>query len=432
MARPTEDILWAESAAADDVSDPSVERPGGFQFRQDLPNDQLNFLLRALGRWTSWTRAGAATPWGSLPEAIAETEAGDVALVDVDPATSFFGRTEGLFPAGDRVVALDVDGRYAYLARRSGSDVFTVEIRALEDGALIRTLTLSGTPDASNPVRAISADGAHVGVVWGERLDLFDLDGTRQLEPSFLSANTIPVDVYLDGQHAHVLVVGDSPTVVTYPMEPWGGGWSWTPAGSVISDGGICSDGRYLYATYSTSATDYALALLDFSGPILVTVLDTYTWSGTGNPEPRGITCDGEFVYVATNDPGARGVRVFRVIRDTISPSHSLELVTDLNIGALPRSVAVAPGLLMVTSSAGEATLYLYHVPSFEQLGEVAIEEADPGENDVCTDGLFAYTPGDSNALTRTHLGGRVRRWRRCDGTEAYRRPFHNLLIPGV
>ena len=169
MARPTEDILWAESAAADDVSDPSVERLAAFSSARTSPTTSSTSCC---GHWGGG-RVGHAPaqplPGAPSPRPSPRRRPGMWPWWTWTRRPPSLAALRGCSPAGDRVVALDVDGRYAYLARRSSSDVFTVEIRALEDGALIRTLTLSGTPDASNPVRAISADGAHVGVVWGER-----------------------------------------------------------------------------------------------------------------------------------------------------------------------------------------------------------------------------------------------------------------------
>ena len=52
--RPTNSREWAESAAAEDVDEPTVERPTGYLKGQSLPHDQLNWLLRELFRWADW------------------------------------------------------------------------------------------------------------------------------------------------------------------------------------------------------------------------------------------------------------------------------------------------------------------------------------------------------------------------------------------
>lgn len=54
MAKPTDEYLWAESADPDDISNPDVERPGGFKFGQDFVGAQFNYLARAFGRWIGW------------------------------------------------------------------------------------------------------------------------------------------------------------------------------------------------------------------------------------------------------------------------------------------------------------------------------------------------------------------------------------------
>lgn len=49
--KPTDDILWAESASPGDVVNPSAKRAGGWQFKDALPSNALNYLLRATGRF---------------------------------------------------------------------------------------------------------------------------------------------------------------------------------------------------------------------------------------------------------------------------------------------------------------------------------------------------------------------------------------------
>jgi hypothetical protein len=54
MSKPPEEYLWAETADPGDVADPSLKRPAGWQFQDDLPHQDANYLFRASGRWIDW------------------------------------------------------------------------------------------------------------------------------------------------------------------------------------------------------------------------------------------------------------------------------------------------------------------------------------------------------------------------------------------
>lgn len=51
ITKPTDNILWAESASPGDVADPSGKRAGGWQLNDALPYNNLNYLLRSTGRF---------------------------------------------------------------------------------------------------------------------------------------------------------------------------------------------------------------------------------------------------------------------------------------------------------------------------------------------------------------------------------------------
>lgn len=54
MAKPTEDVSWAESGSP---VEPSPERANGYPTRSKLPAQEFNWLIRALGRWIVWLAA---------------------------------------------------------------------------------------------------------------------------------------------------------------------------------------------------------------------------------------------------------------------------------------------------------------------------------------------------------------------------------------
>lgn len=52
--KPTDNILWAESAGGTDVLDPSAKRANGFVFNDPLFYNNLNYLLRSGGRYSDF------------------------------------------------------------------------------------------------------------------------------------------------------------------------------------------------------------------------------------------------------------------------------------------------------------------------------------------------------------------------------------------
>lgn len=54
MAKPTENLNFAESAPAANISEPTTKRAQGYNFREPLPHNEMNWLLRALMRASRW------------------------------------------------------------------------------------------------------------------------------------------------------------------------------------------------------------------------------------------------------------------------------------------------------------------------------------------------------------------------------------------
>lgn len=81
-AKPTDDILWAESAGGTDVLDPNAKRANGWVENDPLPYNNLNYLLRAGGRYSSF----CAEAFGATNDQLTLTaQHGYVELTD-DPA----------------------------------------------------------------------------------------------------------------------------------------------------------------------------------------------------------------------------------------------------------------------------------------------------------------------------------------------------------
>lgn len=429
MTRPTDDIEWGESSA--NVSNPSAARASGFGLKQIFTSAAANYMFRSTGRWVRWLRDGARLALTTLPAALAACSPGDVIEVAPDPSSSYLGRVEPIGASGDRVVALDTDGLYLWVVRRSASNVFAVEQLDAADGSLVRTLALSGVPDAANPVRAISSDGRHVGVAWGTSFEIYTVeDGTSRLT---VNAGLTVSDVYMAGERALVLnatngLAGGS--VASYRLDDG----TYASAGlrplNASAAHGVTSDGRHVYLTYTHGTTgDFTLEALSWD---LATLHQTVVLPATGAPAMRAIETDGQWLAVGTLDLNA-SARLWRLETDARDDSVELVEASLVDLTTAGYGVALVCGELLVSTSKGTgATLFGVDPVSGQTTWSVELDEDTVGENDVATDGLSAYVPGlaSVSALQRVDLGRRVLAGRRCDGSERYR-TIHNLFDPG-
>lgn len=64
--KPTDDILWAESAGGTDVLDPSAKRTNGWVENDPLPYNNLNYLLRSGGRYSDFCARAFGADNGQL------------------------------------------------------------------------------------------------------------------------------------------------------------------------------------------------------------------------------------------------------------------------------------------------------------------------------------------------------------------------------
>lgn len=70
MAKPTDDILWAEGGGAS-VTNPTSKRTDGWVVKDKLPAANANYLWRALGRYANWL-AGLFDTNGELTQDVAD------------------------------------------------------------------------------------------------------------------------------------------------------------------------------------------------------------------------------------------------------------------------------------------------------------------------------------------------------------------------
>lgn len=426
MSEPSYDFAWAQFADPADVSFPAGSQGAGYPKNTPWTAEEANAHFKGLGEWLDYLR-GLSRGFPTVQAAIEASSAGEALITVVpDPSTQYVGKTSGAL-TGDRVVALDTDGLHLFLARRSAGDVFTIEQRLISDESLVQTFTLSGVPGAGTPVLDVHSDGNYLGVVWGSTLDVFRLsDGTRII--NHLAAATPPTSVYLDGQHAYIYCKdGGASTARVRRFNlatPAGVDAELTVTTNTTSTGYIGTDGQYIYAAYN----DGGAGRIDIMDYALTTIVTAETWAGD---PPQSIVVDGSYVVTGANDSN-NTAKVFSI--------HYTDGVVSLNdVGAIDHStighdVCMLPKsrLVISTSAGGNAHLYVHQLPGLELIAEVEVEpQANAGENAIATDGVSVFYPtSDTNRRVANTFVGPGGQFRRCDGTERYRRPFHGLIQP--
>lgn len=83
ITKPTDNILWAETPGdPSDVLDPSAKRPAGYQEGDPIYYNNLNYLLRALGRGVDFAKDAL----GSASDRLSLSGAHGYLKLDADPA----------------------------------------------------------------------------------------------------------------------------------------------------------------------------------------------------------------------------------------------------------------------------------------------------------------------------------------------------------
>lgn len=426
MSEPSYDFTWAQFADPLDVVDPVGSRGAGYPVDSAWSAQNANAHFKGLGEWVEYLR-DLSRGFSTMQAAINATSAGEAVITVLpDPSSEYVGKTVGAL-TGDRVVALDTDGLHLFLARRSGADVFTIEQRLISDESLVQTFTLSGTPGAGTPVLDVHSDGNYLGVVWGSTLDVFDLsDGSRIID--HLAAATPPTSVYLDGQYAYIYCKdGGASTARVRRFNlatPAGVDAELVVTSSTTADGFIGTDGRFIYVAYN----DGGAGRIDIMDYELTTIVTAETWAGD---PPQCIVVDGSYVVTGAND-SSNTAKVFAV--NYADGSVSLSELGNIDHSTIGHDVCILPKnrLVISTSEGGNAHLYVHQLPGLEKIAEVEVEpQASAGENAIATDGISVFYPtSDTNRRVAHTFVGPGGQFRRCDGTERYRRPFHGLIQP--
>jgi hypothetical protein len=437
MTRPTEPVLWAETADPSDVTEPAGKRPAGYQYEDELPHDDFNAIARATGRWLEYSKRSSLT----FPSMVAALDAsiggtlipspGDVCEIDLDPATSYPGQVSGT-ATGEAVVAIDCDGLYYYVATRSGADVFTVVQRRCDTDAITRTFALTGTPDASLPIRDISCDGVHLGVAWGERFEVFTVsDGVRRIDINLTAQGRVAIACDLDGASA-VLFAADggasTGAVVRYSLATYTtvGLYVFAQASLV---GAVVSTGANVIIAYQ-DGSDVTVEVFEYLASLSVAApLSTLTISSE-TLRAGSLRSDGRLVALSVSITA----RVYRIRQDasgvaTLVALYTLSNPPGANVGRLDMS----RDMILVGSASAQGRVWGYSKASGDLVVTHNQEDGTGLVNGtvVTSDGRRVYynTTNAARRVAIVELGEPGGRWRRCAGTEQYR-SAHRLLIP--
>lgn len=435
MTRPTEPVLWAETADPGDVTEPAGKRPAGYQFEDELPHGDFNALARGTGRWLEYSKRSSLT----YPSMVAALDAsiggalipspGDVCEIDLDPATTYPGQVSGA-ATGEPVVCMDADGLYYYTATRSVGNAFTVDMRRADTDALVRSFTLLGTPDNANPVRSIACDGKHLCVAWGDRFEIFTVaDGVRRFGSGAL-VNSIAVACDTDGSYAYLVTAQTSlgfASVVRYDLSTYTFVLSKTLAVNITTtQAAVVSTGSCVVVAY-LDGSDVALEVFSYD---VSTQLSTASVAGALTLRPNSLKSDGRLMALS----GSIEATVFRLRYEasgiiTLTPAATLSNPPGAFIGGLDFS----RDHILVGSASAVGRVFVYDKRSFELMAQYAQEDGTALVNAtvICSDGMHVYynTTNAARRVARTPVEPSGGRWRRCNASERHR-TAHRLLIP--
>ena len=423
MTRPTNDYLFAESAAVGRVVDPAGVRAGGYPLNAKLPSNEMNYLMQSPGRWIDYLRY-QADGYTTLQDAIDAASPGELVRVLRDVAADYRGRITGTL-TGDEIIAADNDGLYLYVVRVNGT-TYTVQQILISDWTVEHTFTLTGTPDGSNPVRSISSDGAHCAIAWGGTIEVFELTGyTRVLTVTPTGATAEDV-VCFGAYMAYVAKdIGASISIVgAYELATYTSTGVATLTLASTGEVAVSADGLYVYVAYRVSGgTDNTLEVYD---PETVTQQTTTTWSNDA-VVARALAANQDYVAVGVSAT-PNEVRVFRTRLDSAG-AVVLEAVTVLG-GSVNQSVIFTDRYLITAQSGARVRAYALH--SWELVWED--RQVTKTVTDITTDGIHIYIPSDntSQRIAKLHTGDHVTSWLRCDPTSRYRAPYFKLAIPAT
>lgn len=304
MTKPTDDYLWAESAAPADVADPGGVRGPGFDDNAPWTHDEANFLLRSIGRWLDYL-----APNGGVVDWFTDTgnlEDGDI--VTVNPPKFWDAPAAGaevyvgtiLKQWGD----LNVGTVDMTVCATNGTHFAMVNS---DDGILYifddKTGTFTEiTGIGITSVQSMAMTHDAICVIGTSAQKLFDLDGNEFFGGSFPAGMTGLACTAGSSEFLVVSLVAGTPDDYNVDRLIYD-----IPGGSVIAAGpiftqettainGITTDGVRVFLSGNSSGSVTDTKAIDFDGNLL---WEEDITSGIG---PKTLATDGDHLWIARND----------------------------------------------------------------------------------------------------------------------------------
>lgn len=436
MASPEHDVRWAESADAQDLKNPSVERASGYAFGEDYPHDQYNSHHRQLGRWVS-------QGFETLGDLVTVLEDGQIAPVNSNPFRLMGVFEEAVAPAGSlssEVYDIDTDGKYLFaLEGEESAPVLTLAAYSRTDlSTAIDEITVTVGGWSIPKAVAVEANGAYVAVAVNET-DSFSTPG------------------------AYVLLYAWDPVSEVFSLT-----WTWNKAGVDVNDIAISFDAVNIAVSDDGAAGDNAFRVpftAGSGGPFGVVEDFSFRWGGTS--APTAVDVGGGFVLWGGEDSGSE--EQLRGYSD--DDGGVLEFTQDLGAGVniIKRQIATdGKRMWFVTDETVTATLYargwrsttgtFFQIPAPDGESRLAVDSryiiASSGAipyiydrdmsglipipwnafvgtiRGVLADGdrLFVATETLANALIRIYAGHRPKLWQKTTANQQYK-PWAMLAI---
>lgn len=415
MTVPSEDILFAESAAPGDVSDPAGVRAGGYPFEAPVPYEEFNYLFRALGRWVDNLKGGSAV-YASYAEFLAEAAVGDTGIINE------FDPTDTTPPIGVVVTNtgdfehVETDGEFWFV-----SASFAFQRRDLETF----TDVLTYTPTLSVTTRkGIKSNGSFVAVAYDDKVELFNRDTGASVWTHTYAGSSVS-DIAIDDDYVHL--VGNSVTASYRALNIADG----TTATTVAHDAtlnAVTTDGRYAYAGGNAAggggdtAPGTKLFAVDVSLPSI-------PWESDPGITPPGAGCllsNGTYLVLVSAAGGSGGARAIltRNGENIVSYAFAASSVPALSGDDL--FLGGPGGIVRVSLDSfvqGESTFPT--IVSNTWTGDTVF-----GPSVACAGQLFAHCDGSNLQIRKSPKADTVRRWRRADPATEAALPERKLAYP--
>lgn len=258
--KPTEDILWAESAAGGDVTDPSGKRSAGYLFEDPWPHDEANYMFRAIGRFTNWL-ARSAGKFTDPQDAEGEVDAGETLISGgrevvgskIPGATTTIGPTPS-----EALVDCQSDGYFVIsLEQANFGALAEAQVHVVDPTGAVATRSW-GTGDIGADHQALACNGEYIAVLRADgEFEVFDYDGVSQFTGDRVGTSS---DICMDQLNVYIAGAAAIATGGTNSreMQAWTlstGAFLWELDSAFGATLIACqTDGRFVYAA-STSAT---------------------------------------------------------------------------------------------------------------------------------------------------------------------------------